>query len=453
MVRTVMSKLGRSIARLRADSLLRNSGYIMAVTVVTSALGFVFWLAAARRFSASEVGLAAALVSAMTLVSLLSNLGINTALVQMLPGRADGRPWSATLNAGLLCGLLSSTLAGIVTVFLLPLISPDFRVLERSIGYPVVFVAGVVLCTATNLLEYACIAERKADRTLIQNTVFALVKIPLLWLPALVALGAFGVFASWVIASAVMAVLAAAMLPGLARGYRLGLGGVRSEVRRLGGYIAGHHSINIGNFAPWWVMPVLVTATLSSAATAYFYTTWRLCGLLSLISPSVASALTAEGANSPRELRRIAGRSQRAILKLLIPACVIFAAAGPWLLGAFGPTYASEGLPLLLLFTVASIPDSILDVWVAVLRVEGRLRFGSRLQLGTAGLALGVSWLLLTPLGIAGAGVGWLISRLVGAAIVGWDYRRQRRLQSAPPVLGATLGDPNESPGQPALPV
>src|SRR5579862_3719125 len=88
---------------LREDSLVRNSFFIMAVTVVTSALGFVFWLVAARRFSAGAVGLSAALVSAMTVVSLLSNLGINTALVQMLPGRETGREWSATLNAGLLC--------------------------------------------------------------------------------------------------------------------------------------------------------------------------------------------------------------------------------------------------------------------------------------------------------------------------------------------------------------
>ncbi len=416
----------RLVGILRSDSLIRNSFYIMAVTIVTSILGFVFWLVAARRFTAEEVGLSAALVSAMTLVSLLSNLGINTALVQMLPRREAGEAWSATLNAGLLVGLISGALAGSVTLLVLPLISSQFDVLEHSVGYGLVFVGGVALTTATNLLDYACIAERKAEKTLIRNTVFSVVKIPVLLIPFVVGLGTFGIFFSWVAATAVTVVVAAAMIPGLRRSYRLSASGVRGEVRKLGSYIAGHHSINIGNFAPWWLLPVFVTVQVSAVATAYFYATWRICGLLSLISPSVASALTAEGAHSPEQLWRIAGRSQRSIMMLLIPACVLLAASGYWILELFGPAYASQGYVLLLLFTVAAIPDSLMDVWVAVLRVEGRLLFGSWLQLGTAGMALVASWFLLPPLGIAGAGVAWLASRLVGAGLVVWDYRRQR---------------------------
>jgi O-antigen/teichoic acid export membrane protein len=430
----------RLLASLREDSLVRNSVYIMAVTVVTSALGFVFWLVAARSFSASAVGLSAALVSAMTLVSLLSNLGINTALVQMLPALEKGAEWSATLNAGLACGITSGLAAGALTAFLLPLLSHRFALLDHSAGYVVVFVLGVAATTATNLLDYACIAERKAEKTLLRNTVFSIVKIPLLLVGFVVALGTFGIFFAWVIATAVTVLVGAAMVPGLGRGYRLAASGVGSEFRRLGKYIAGHHSINIGNFAPWWLLPVFVTVQVSSAATAYFYATWRVCGLLFLISPSVASALTAEGAHSPQELWRIAARSQRTIMLMLVPACVVFAAAGRWILLAFGARYADEGFALLLLFTVACLPDSAMDVWVAVLRVEGRLKFGSWLQLGTAAVALAGAWLLLGRLGITGAGVAWLASRLLGLGLVVWDYRRQRlmRARSAP---GALLAD------------
>jgi O-antigen/teichoic acid export membrane protein len=456
----------RLVATLKADSLIRNSVYIMAVTVITSALGFVFWLVAARRFNPSQVGLSAALVSAMTLVSLLSNLGINTALVQMLPSRKAGAQWSATLNAGLLVGAVSSAIAGAVTVLVLPAISKHFDILNHATSYAFIFVAGVVLTTATMLLDYACIAERKAEKTLLRNTVFSVVKIPLLLIPFVVGLGTFGIFFSWVAATAVTVLVAAAMVPGLGRSYRVAAEGVRGEVRRLGGYIAGHHSINIGNFAPWWLLPVFVTVQVSSAATAYFYATWRICGMLSLISPSVASALTAEGAHSPEQLWRTAARSQKTIMMMLIPACLVFAAGGHWILAAFGSKYAAEGLPLLLMFTVASLPDSIMDVWVGVLRVEGRLRFGSWLQLGTAGLALVISWFLLPPLGISGAGIGWLTSRLVGMALVWWDYRRQRAIRAGSPEpdldrpSGAgqdgpapAVEDSSASPGQPALPV
>jgi len=150
-----------------------------------------------------------------------------------------------------------------------------------------------------------------------------------------------------------------------------------------------------------------------------------------MISPSVASSLAAEGAHSPAELWRIAGRSQRTIMAVLIPACILFAAAGHWILLAFGSAYAAQGFVLLLMFTVGSLPDSILDVWVGVLRVEGRLRFGAWLQLGTAAIALVIAWFLLPPMGIAGAGVGWLISRAVGVVLVWWDYRRQQGRRGA----------------------
>lgn len=434
----------RLLGILRADSLIRNSFYIMAVTVVTSALGFVFWLAAARLFNASEVGLSAALVSAMTLVSLLSNLGINTALVQMLPKRRPGREWSATLNAGLLCGIASSTVAGLLTVVLLPLFSSRFHALDDSVDYVVAFVVGVAATTATNLLDYACIAERVAEKTLVRNAVFSVLKIPILLVPFVVALGAFGIFFSWVAATAVTVLVAAAMVPGLGREYRVSFKGVRGEVRRLGTYIAGHHSINIGNFAPWWLLPVFVTMQVSTAATAYFYATWRICGLLTMISPAVASALSAEGAHSPAQLWRIAGRSQRTIMAMLIPACVLLAASGHWILAAFGAKYAAEGFPLLLMFIVGSLPDSVMDVWVGVLRVEGRLRFGAWLQLGTAALALGISWFLLPSMGISGAGIGWLFSRAVGLALVWWDYRRQRRRRSSTgPLATSTPATPS----------
>jgi O-antigen/teichoic acid export membrane protein len=153
--------------------------------------------------------------------------------------------------------------------------------------------------------------------------------------------------------------------------------------------------------------------------------------MLSLISPSVASALTAEGAHDPEQLWHVAARSQKTIMAMLLPTCVLLALSGHWILLAFGSEYAAEGFMLLLLFVVAAPLDSVMDVWVAVLRVEGRLRFGSWLQLGTAGLALVLAWFLLPPLGIAGAGIGWLVSRIVGVALVAWDYNSQKRLRAS----------------------
>ena len=46
----------RALARLRADSLFRNSCWLMLTTIVTSLLGAVFWAVAAHLYAPRQVG-------------------------------------------------------------------------------------------------------------------------------------------------------------------------------------------------------------------------------------------------------------------------------------------------------------------------------------------------------------------------------------------------------------
>src|SRR5712692_10953718 len=173
--------LARSLVRrLRSDSLLRNSIYIMATGVATSAFGYIYWIVAAYIYSAYDVGLASALISVMTLTSALSNLGIGSALVQMLPRRETGYAWSLTLNAGLVTGTLAGLLAGAIVVVALPLLSSQFAIVGHHAGYILALVVGVPLITLSVLLDQAFVAERTANYMLLRNTAFAVLKIPLM---------------------------------------------------------------------------------------------------------------------------------------------------------------------------------------------------------------------------------------------------------------------------------
>src|SRR2546423_14507089 len=70
---------------LRNDSLLRNSIYIMSSTIVAAVIGYLYWIVAAHIYSPYDIGLSSALISVMTLSSILAELGIGATLVQMLP--------------------------------------------------------------------------------------------------------------------------------------------------------------------------------------------------------------------------------------------------------------------------------------------------------------------------------------------------------------------------------
>src|SRR4051812_1723523 len=75
-----------------ASPLLR-SGYSLVATVgLTSILGLVYWVLAARLYNAETLGLNAALVSAMTVLSGIAQLNLPSVLTRFLPGTGPAGP-------------------------------------------------------------------------------------------------------------------------------------------------------------------------------------------------------------------------------------------------------------------------------------------------------------------------------------------------------------------------
>ena len=80
-----------------AVPLFRNGYALVASTVATSILGVLFWGIAARHVAAAELGVDAALISAMTLIANVSHVNLTTALNRFVPSSGDG---AARLIAG-----------------------------------------------------------------------------------------------------------------------------------------------------------------------------------------------------------------------------------------------------------------------------------------------------------------------------------------------------------------
>lgn len=418
---TISAFICRVLCRVRGESLVRNSMYMMATTVVTSLLGYVYWIVAARRYSAHDVGLAAALIAAMTVTAILANCGISSMLVQVLPTRAPGREWSTTLTAGLALGLAGGLVASVVVAIVLPLFSRQFVALGHTAAYIVIvaFIASVPLWVVSTLLDSTFIAQRAAGYMLVRNTAFSLLKIPLLVaLPLLGGSGPMGIFASWVLAAAVGVVGGLLLIARLGQRYRLVTRGMVAQARAMLSSLAGHHFINLGSIAPVYVLPMMVTARLSPADNAYYYTTWMLGGLFFMVSPSVASSLFAEGSHAAGDILHKARSSAGIIAALLVPVMLLFLLGGRTIMAVFGPAYPRHGLFLLTLLTVSAVPDAVTNIYVSVLRVQRRLRLAACLNLGMAALTLALAWVLLPSCGIAGAGWAWLCAQTAGSVVV-----------------------------------
>lgn len=420
------------LQRIQHDSLVRNSIYIMATNIATAAFGYIFWVVAAHAYSPNDVGLGAALISVMTLAASLATLGIDSTLVQLLPGRKSGFAWSLTLNAGMATGLLSGLLAGIVTVVALPLFGSQFALLQHYPTYVFALLFGVPIMLVSLLLDQTYVAERAAQHKLIRGLGFAVIKVPLLVLPLLLIgqVGAFGILLPWVVGMAIMLIFGLlVLLPRLGRSYCLATRGIVGQARSMLSLLAGNEFIDLGGIIPYYLLPVFVTARLSATDNAYYYTTLRLAEFFTMGSFAVCMSLFAEGSHASGDLSRKV-RSTILVISLITGPLMLFSFFGAhYILLLFGPDYAQHGFVLFIVFVASTVPDAITNVYLTVLRIERRLRFAGMINVAMGALNLGLAWILLPWLGIAGAGWAFLIAQTAGSLVAGVDalHRRYRR--------------------------
>lgn len=412
-LRAVTSRQG--IRRVLTTPLYANALYLMLSTAVMSLCGFFFWLMVARFYSEAVVGYSSAIISALNLLAALSLVGLNISLVRFLP-RADNP--REMINTCFTLGGLVSLLAAAIFLAGLGFWSPALSFVRENTIFCLAFLFFAVLWTLSPLIDSAFLAKRRAGFALSKNTIFSLLKLPL---PVLLALyfHTFGVVVSWAIALAVaLAVAVLLFLPRVQDGYRplpaLDLGLVKKQWR----YSSGNYLVNLLSAAPPYLLPLMVVNLLGAEQNAYFYIAWMMAGLLFAIPGAASSSLFAEGSHFEDRLKENVVKSLKSTFLLLVPAAILLAAVGKWLLLIFGHGYSLNALPLLWVLCLSSLPLGVNHIYTGILRVSGRI---TELIIIWGFIAIGVlvvSYLLLPLTGIIGIGYAWLGAQLIVAIYI-----------------------------------
>lgn len=418
--------------QFRSSSLHRNSAWIMSAIVAASVFGYAYWVLAAHLFAESQVGLATALVSLVTITAIVANFGTGPALVQRLPTRESIDDFSTTLSASLLGSAGFGAGAGLLVLVLIPAFSHRLTFVQGDPTLAALFVIGASLWTVSLSLDYAFIAERQSRSMSTRNALFGIVKIPLVAAPVL-ALGSGSgttiIVASWVGAVTISCLAGIfVMVPALRPGFKLRHAGIATELRAMSRLLAGNYLITLGNTLPLYVLPVIVVTRLSATANAYFYITWMVGGMFFMISSSVGSSLFAEESNHPDRLIAATRASARLTAVLLAPAMLVTFIGGHWILSVFGHAYAANGTHLLWVLAVAALPDAVTNLYVPVLRVRRRLRAAGVLTMSMALGTIAAAWIAAPTLKLVGIGVIWLTGQALGSLWVAWDTGAMSRL-------------------------
>ncbi len=426
------------VRRAKSDSLIRNSLYLMTSTAVTGGLGYVFWIIAAHAYTHQEIGIGSAVISLCSTAALLTYLGPSAMLIERLPASEYSSAWTTFLLR--MC-VATACVTLVVTAVAVPVLlaSRDYRLFFSAVIPVMLVLLGAPAWSLVNLLGVACISARRAGRFLSLQTLVSVAKLLLVLPFAVVSAGAVGLVGAWVAGAAIGAGIGAVWLiprmrlgrpPGqqenrkkssdVARLVRSGQrrGTWRSSWRPNGAFMRSllfQHLTSVGGAVTPLVLPVLVVIRLGVTANAYFYITWMIGGVFFTVSPSVASALFAEGVRANADLRSVAAKALRVIVVVLAPVMIIMIAGGRLILNLFGPSYAAAGYGLLVLLAISALPDAISNVAVGICRVTQRLKYSTMLNLGILVVTLASAWELMPLLGIVGVGVAWLGAQILGA--------------------------------------
>jgi O-antigen/teichoic acid export membrane protein len=406
----------RLLVHLRTP--LYGNGYALLVnSVATSGLGLIYWILAARLYSPEVVGLNSAILAAMQFLYGIAVLSLSNVLIRYTPlaGKNTLRLISYTYGASVAITLV----AGLGFVAAVRWWLPAFRPVVANLSSAILFVVALVVVCIFALQDSVLIGLRQAVWVPVENTLFGLGKIVLLFL----LLGVFqhyAILASWIVPAVISLVPVNFLIFRWLVPRHVAATKAQAPPRLSMSQIAKYGGSNyVGQLfllAGTSFLPVLVTSQLGAKATAYFYQPWLLATSLQLVAQNLTTSLTVETTLDPGRLRANGHRVVAQIAWLLLPMVGLVWFGAPFILHAFGPSYAAEGAALLRWLALAALPHSLIALALSLARVQNRLAVIVLAQGAQCILTLGLSYWFLPAYGITGVGLAYLLSLGIVAA-------------------------------------
>jgi O-antigen/teichoic acid export membrane protein len=393
----------------------RDGLALVLSSALTSGVGLLYWVVAARLFDATTVGVNSVALSTMMLLASAAHLNMTYALLRFVP--VAGVFARRLVVGGYAAGATVAALAGTVFALGAPLWAPEL-VAVAGHGPLVAFFAVATPVSAIFVMQdYVLTGSGRATVVPTENLMFSLLKLGLLAVVAVLVIPG-GIAVSWVAATGVVVVVLNLWL--LLR--ELPRFGRRTQARAVPitlGAIARFVRADYAGAVFWQVamfgLPVIVLARLDAAAAAAYGVVWTIAQSLYLVSSGMGQSMVAHGAAEPGRVEEARRAAVRRSLALVVPAAIVVAAAAPLVLSIFGAHYAETGGWALALAALSAIPNVVTASTVSAARVRQRMGVLFGVPATVTVLVVTMSWLLMPMLGITAVGLAWLVAQLLVA--------------------------------------
>ena len=395
--------------------LFLNSGLLAISAAGSAAIGFVFWWLAARFHSAEQLGLASAVISAMSLLGAIGDLGLGAFAMAAMHRSTHSASLIATC---LLAAGVSSGLLGVAFLCVGDRIFPELAAFLEGPFRGAGFVAGVAVCGAALVLDQALAGLVRSSLQLSRNLAASILKCAALggaivWGSAdpiaIVLATVFGGAASLLVVAAIC----------LRRRYHILAMPDPRFLKGMGGAILGHHALNIATQVVGLVLPLIVTALVSARANASFFTAWMIVQVWCLGPAALATMLFPIVTKDPSRLCNLLRLSLLLCLCVGIVGELILIGGGRAVLSLFNPDFLPEGYAALVVLGAGIFPAAVKYHFVALRRIQGRP--------GAASVSMGIAAVFEIGCAVVGAymgdalglSLGWLLVGVVQALLIG----------------------------------
>lgn len=413
-IRTSTSRLRSGVLRGWRTPQHRDGLALVLSSGLTSGLGLLFWILAARLYDSATVGVNSTVLSAMTLLGTAAQLNLGNALLRFVP--VAGRHTRVLVVGCYAAAVAAATLAGAVFALGASWWAPELHAVFGGSELVAFFTLSTPVWAMFVMQDYVLPALKKATIVPVENLVFSVLKI--VFLAGAAALGMWsGLAVAWVAATAVIVLIISVYL---ARVLPRSAGAETTPpavtVRDVASFVRADYAGTVLLLAAVFGLPLAVLARLGPEAAAVYGIAWQIAYALYLVVNGMGQSLVAHVAADPHKLDAARRSMVHKAMALLVPAVVVIAAGAYPLLSLFGPRYADEGSLLLVLLVLSAIPNAITwsTVWAARVRRDGRVLFGLPAAITTAVIA--GSWFLMPVMGVLGTGVAWLGAQSLAAA-------------------------------------
>ena len=405
----------RGRPRTRLAPAHRDGLALVLSSGLTSAVGLLYWVIAARLFPPAVLGVNQVALNTMMLLGSVAHLNMTYALLRFVPvaGLASRR----LVALGYLAAIVFAALVGGVFALGSEIWAPE---LAEGLGYGrlvVFFLVATPVWSLFVIQDFVLTAVKKATAVPAENAVFSVLKIALLVVAYLGAVDG-GIAISWVVATAVIVlginawllfrVLPAHGRANVASATPITLGGFTRFIR------ADYAGAVLWQCALFG-LPLLVLARLGAESAAVYSIVWTISQALYTVSSGMGQSMVAHSASDLAGLEKARRAMVRRAMMLVAPVAVVVSVGAPLWLSVFGEHYAANGAVALILASLSAIPNVITASTVNAARVRQRMSvlFGVP---GTLALMVIVgSWVLMPHLGITGVGLSWLVAQTLMA--------------------------------------